>query len=125
MQRNDFYSYSPSAGWSPISPKSTSNPLARQQGMGTWDSKDNVLLMMGGWNDSSQNGPYWGLWAYDPKQNAWDEPTPLNSAGNAVIPGRTAAAMVWDAKEQAAYIYAGAGNAKTGSSLNDFWTLTG
>jgi len=125
MQRNDFYSYSASAGWSVISPKSTSNPLARQQGMGTWDSKDNVLLMMGGWNDSSQDGPFWGLWAYDPKQNAWGEPTPLNRAGNAIIPGRTAAAMVWDAKEQAAYIYAGAGNGKTGSSLNDFWTVTG
>lgn len=124
MQRSDFYSYSASTGWTLITPTSTSNPLARQQGMGTWDSKDNVLLMMGGWNDASQNGPYWGLWAYDPKQNAWDELTPLNSSGIAIIPGRTAAAMVWDAKEEAAYIYAGAGNGKTGSTLNDLWTLT-
>ena len=54
----------------------------------------------------------------------WDEPTPLDSSNNHIIPGRTAAQMVWDAKDQAAYIYAGAGNGKTGSTLNDLWTLS-
>jgi serine/threonine protein kinase len=123
-QRDDFYAYSQNGGWSQITPNSSSNPKPRQQGIGAWDSKDNVLLMIGGWNDSDPGGPYWGLWAYDPQTNLWDLLTPLNSANNNIIPGRTASAMAWDSREQAAYIYAGAGNGKTGSSLNDLWMVT-
>jgi hypothetical protein len=33
--------------------------------------------------------------------------------------------MVWDATDQQAFIYAGAGNGKSGSSLNDLWKVTG
>jgi serine/threonine protein kinase len=124
QQQKDFYVYSAQSGWSQIIPKSTSNPPPRQQGMGTWDSKDNVMLLMGGWADG-QSVPYWGLWAFDPKQNAWGLLTPLNSAGAHIIPGRTAAVMVWDASDQRAYIYAGAGNGKIGSTLNDLWAVTG
>jgi len=124
QQQKDFYVYSNRNGWAQITPKSTSNPPPRQQGMGTWDSKDNVMLLMGGWEDG-QGVPYWGLWAFDPKQNAWGLLTPLNSAGTHIIPGRTAAVMVWDATDQRAYIYAGAGNGKIGSTLNDLWMVTG
>lgn len=123
-QRDDFYAFSQNGGWSQITPNSSSNPKPRQQGIGAWDSKDHVLLMIGGWNDNDTGGPYWGLWAYDPQTNLWDLLTPLNSANNNIIPGRTASAMVWDASEQAAYIYAGAGNGKAGSSLNDLWAVT-
>ncbi len=124
QQQKDFYVYSAQSGWAQITPKSTSNPPPRQQGMGTWDSKDNVMLLMGGWEDG-QVVPYWGLWAFDPKQNAWGLLTPLNSAGAHLIPGRTAAVIMWDASDQRAYIYAGAGNGKTGSTLNDLWVVTG
>lgn len=124
LQQNDFYVYSPGGGWAAIAPKSADNPPPRQQGMGTWDSKDNVLLLMGGWQDG-QGVPYWGLWAFDPKQNAWGLLTPLNSAGAHIIPGRTSATMVWDATDQHAYIYAGAGNGKIGSTLNDLWIVMG
>ncbi len=105
-------------------PSSASNPKARQQGIGVWDSKDHVMLMMGGWNDKDTGGPYWGLWAYDPGTNMWALLTPLNSSNNNIIPGRTASAMAWDAREQAAYIYAGAGSGKSGSTLNDLWMVT-
>jgi galactose oxidase-like protein len=124
MQQNDFYVYSASGGWTQITPKSTSNPPPRQQGMGAWDSKDNLVLLMGGWEDG-QTIPYWGFWAFDPKQDAWGLLTPLNSTGAHSIPGRTAAVMAWDATDQRAYIYAGAGNGKTGSNLNDLWMVTG
>jgi hypothetical protein len=124
QQQKDFYVYSTQSGWAQITPKSTSNPPPRQQGMGTWDSKDNVMLLMGGWEDG-QVVPYWGLWAFDPKQNAWGLLTPLNSAGAHIIPGRTAAVIMWDASDQRAYIYAGAGNGKIGSTLNDLWVVTG
>ncbi len=124
LQQNDFYVYSASSGWTQITPKSTSNPPPRQQGMGAWDSKDNLVLLMGGWEDG-QTIPYWGFWAFDPKQDAWGLLTPLNSTGAHVIPGRTAAVMAWDATDQRAYIYAGAGNGKTGSTLNDLWIVTG
>ena len=62
-QRDDFYSYSTSAGWKLIVPASTSNPKARQQGSGIWDSKDNKLLLIGGWNDQDRQVPtgYVGL----------------------------------------------------------------
>ncbi len=123
-QSGNFYAYSANGGWSLITPASTSNPKPRQQGISVWDSKDNVLLLMGGWNDNDPGGPYWGLWAYDPGTNLWDLLTPLNSANNNVIPGRTASTMVWDAREQAAYIYAGAGNGKSGSTLDDLWAVT-
>jgi Galactose oxidase, central domain/Viral BACON domain len=124
QQQNDFYVYSVTVGWTQIIPKSTDNPPPRQQGMGTWDSKDNVMLLMGGWEDG-QGIPYWGLWAFDPKQDAWGLLTPLNNAGAHIIPGRTAAVMVWDAIDQRAYIYAGVGSGKTGSTLNDLWAVTG
>jgi serine/threonine protein kinase len=123
LQQNDFYVYSANSGWTQITPKSTSNPPPRQQGMGAWDSKDNLVLLMGGWEDG-QGVPYWGLWAFDPKQDAWGLLTPLNSAGAHSIPGRTAAVMVWDAADQRAYMYAGASNGKTGSTLNDLWMVT-
>lgn len=124
QQQKDFYIYSTNNGWSQITPKSTNNPPARQQGMGVWDSKDNLVLLMGGWQDG-QVVPYWGFWAFDPNLDAWGLLTPLNSAGAHDIPGRTAAAMSWDATDQRAYIYAGAGTGKTGSTLNDLWVVTG
>ncbi len=123
-QQKDFYVFSTNAGWSQITPQSTNNPPPRQQGMASWDSKDKVLLLFGGWEDG-QGIPYWGLWAFDPKQDAWGLLTPLNSSGAHILPGRTASAMVWDATDQQAYIYAGAGNGKTGSTLNDLWMVTG
>ncbi len=124
QQQKDFYVFSANAGWTQITPQSTNNPPPRQQGMAVWDSKDKVMLLFGGWEDG-QGIPYWGLWAFDPKQNAWGLLTPLNSSGAHILPGRTAAAMVWDATDQHAYIYAGAGNGKTGSTLNDLWMVTG
>ncbi len=123
QQQKDFYVYSANSGWTQITPKSANNPPPRQQGMGAWDSKDNLMLLIGGWEDG-QGVPYWGLWAFDPKQDAWGLLTPLNSAGAHTIPGRTAAVMAWDATDQHAYIYAGAGAGKTGSTLNDLWMVT-
>jgi hypothetical protein len=123
-QLNDFYSYATSGGWLQITAQSTSYPKPRQQGIGVWDSKDHLMLLMGGWNDKDPSGPYWGLWVFDPGINAWALLTPLNSANNNIIPGRTDSAMVWDARDQAAFIYGGAGSGKTGSALNDLWTVT-
>jgi Kelch motif len=123
LQRNDFWTYDTNDGWLQVTPLTTSNPLARQQGVGAWDSKDHLLLLMGGWEDG-QGVPFFGFWAYDPTQNAWSLLTPLNSGGGHIVPGRTASAMVWDATDNRAYIYAGAGNGKTGSSLKDLWVLT-
>jgi N-acetylneuraminic acid mutarotase len=123
LQHNDFWMYSTNNGWVMITPRSQTNPLGRQQGMGAWDSKHNMLLLFGGWEDG-QGVPFFGLWVYDPKQNAWDLLTPLDSSGAHIIPGRTDGAMVWDATDQQAYIYAGAGNGKSGSSLKDLWVVT-
>jgi serine/threonine protein kinase len=123
LQQNDFYVYNPINGWVQLTPKSSNNPPPRQQGIGAWDSKDNVMLLLGGWEDG-QGIPFWGLWAFDPKQDAWGLLTPLNSAGAHTIPGRTASVMVWDTIDQRAYIYAGAGNGKVGSTLNDLWMVT-
>lgn len=121
QQQNDFWSYS-NGNWLLITPTTSSNPLERQQSTATWDSAHNVLLLMGGWKDG-QSAPFNGLWAYDPKQNAWKLLTPLDSSGNPIVSGRTASAMVWDAAHKRAYIYAGAGGDKTHSSLNDLWTI--
>ena len=123
QQDSDFYSYSASAGWQLITPASASNPLARQQAIGAWDSKDGKLLLTGGWNDGEKI-PYWGVWAYDPGTNLWDLLTPLDNANNHIIPGRTDSTMIWDAKDQEAFIYGGAGNGKAGSTLNDLYIVT-
>ncbi len=122
-QLSDFWLYSSNSGWVQVTPASTSNPMGRQQAMGTWDSKDNMLLLMGGY-ENGQGVPFWGFWAYDPKQNAWGLLTPLDNNGAHIIPGRTDATMVWDATDKRAYIYAGAGNGPSGSSLNDLWWIT-
>ncbi len=124
VQMNDFWSYSASGGWSQITPKSSSNPLGRQQALGAWDSKDNLLILTGGWEDG-QGVPFWGFWVYDPKQNAWGLLLPaLSHTSEPHIPGRTDSAMIWDAADQRIYLYAGAGNGKSGSSLNDLWMIT-
>lgn len=122
LQQGDFWMWTASDDWHLITPKSTQNPLGRQQAMGAWDSTHHVLLLMGGWQDG-QGVPFYGLWAFDPVQDAWGLLTPLDSSKNHIIPGRTAAVMAWDATNQRAYIYAGAGNDKTTSSLNDLWTV--
>ena len=124
-QHDDFYFYSSATGWQTITPASASNPKIRQQAIGVWNSKDNVLLMIGGWQPTNNTTPYYGLWAYDPKQNTWDLVTPLNSDNQNIIPGITASAMVWDAKDQEAFIYAGAGSNAPGNNLNGLWEITG
>jgi serine/threonine protein kinase len=123
VQLDDFWSYTTSAGWTQITPNSASNPLGRQQAMGAWDSRDNLLILSGGFEDG-QGVPFWGFWMYDPKQNAWGLEALNMSGTNAPhVPGRTAAAMVWDNVDGRIYLYAGAGNGKTGSSLNDLWMI--
>jgi hypothetical protein len=121
-QQSDFWSYDPTNRWLLLKPASTANPQPRQQAAMTWDSTHNLLLMLGGWQDSLI-GPYYALWAFDPKQNAWSQLTPLDSSNNNIIPARTASALAWDSKYQRVYIYAGAGNDKSHSSLNDFWIV--
>ncbi len=123
VQLNDFWSYSPASGWTQITPNSTSNPLGRQQAMGAWDSRDNLLILMGGFEDG-QGVPFWGFWVYDPRQNAWGLLLLNLAHTNAPhVPGRTAATMAWDAADGRIYIYAGAGNGKSGSTLNDLWMI--
>jgi len=122
IQQNDFWSYTKSSGWSAIQPATTDNPLGRQQGIGAWDSTNHVMYLMGGWQDG-QPSPFYGLWVFDPHQNAWALLTPLDNSGIRIIPERTASAMVWDTTDHRAYIYVGAGNDKTHSSLNDLWMV--
>ena len=91
--------------------------------MGTWDSRDNLMILMGGFEDG-QGIPFWGYWTYDPKQNAWGLQALNMAHTNAPhVPGRTAAAMIWDNVDGRIYLYASAGNGKTGSSLNDLWMI--
>ncbi|MGB8346993.1 MAG: protein kinase, partial [Ktedonobacteraceae bacterium] len=107
VQLNDFWSYSAAAGWEQITPNSVSNPLGRQQAMGTWDSRDNLMILMGGFEDG-QGVPFWGFWTYDPKQNAWGLQALNMAHTNAPhVPGRTAAAMIWDNADGRIYLYAG------------------
>lgn len=128
LQQSDFWMYSTTSSWVKVTPSSTNNPLGRQEAIGAWDSKNNVFLMMGGW-ETGQGIPFWGVWAYDPVQNAWGLVTPLYPDANGqytgphIIPGRTASTMVWDASNQRAYIYAGNSSYKGRNNLNDMWTM--
>jgi serine/threonine protein kinase/N-acetylneuraminic acid mutarotase len=128
LQQSDFWMYSTNSGWVQITPASANNPLGRQEAIGTWDAKNNVLLMMGGW-ETGQGIPFWGVWAFDPAQNAWGLITPLypdadgNFTGPHIIPGRTSSAMVWDVTNARAYIYAGNSSYKARNNMNDMWTL--
>ncbi len=126
LQQNDFWSYTSGGGWQALNP-ATNNvvppPPARQQGLMAWDSTHNMLLFIGGWQDG-QNVPFHSLWAYDPVQNAWNLYNLIDSNKNPLIPGRTASAIVWDAAHHCAYIYAGAGNDKSHSTLNDLWSVS-
>src|SRR2546423_11751744 len=47
IQQDDFWLYSTITGWVQITPNSTDHPLGRQQAMGAWDSRNNVLILMG------------------------------------------------------------------------------
>ncbi|GAC1346278.1 MAG: hypothetical protein NVSMB27_09630 [Ktedonobacteraceae bacterium] len=132
LQQDDFWTYSSTSGWVQIKPLSTGigigRPGGRQEAIATWDSKDNLMLMTGGW-EVGLGGPYYGVWAYDPKQNAWglvtpDYPGNGSNSGPHIIPGRTASAMVWDATHQRAYIYAGNSSYTSLNNLNDLWIVS-
>jgi hypothetical protein len=43
------------------------------------------MLLMGGWQ-SGRDTPFYALWAFDPKQNAWNQITPTDADGNPLIP---------------------------------------
>jgi hypothetical protein len=126
LQQDDFWMYTPAGGWSMITPASTGigigRPGPRQGAIGAWDSKDNLLILTGGW-EAGLTIPYYGVWVYDPVQNAWGLITPLNGSGAHIIPGRVDGAMVWDAAQQRAYIYAGSSSNNTRTNLNDCWVL--
>ena len=128
LQQSDLWIYSSNSGWIQVSPASVKNPTGRQEAIGTWDSKNNVLLLMGGW-ETGQGVPFWGVWAYDPVQNAWGLVTPLYPDANGqftgahIIPGRTSGAMIWDSIDKRAYIYAGDSSYKARDNLNDLWIM--
>lgn len=120
--RGDFYAYQPDNGWSAIEPGNGAAPMARQQALSTWDSKNKVFLLMGGWQTSNDT-TYSALWAYSPTANAWWQITSLHNNGiTSVIPSRMASVMIWDNADNRAYIYAGSsGENKT--AMNDLWMI--
>lgn len=122
QQSGDFYVYRPTSGWQSIEAANGTAPLARQQAMSAWDSRDNVFLLMGGWQ-SNNSTTYSALWAYSPAQDAWWQITSLqNSSSTSVIPSRLASVMVWDSAHNRAYIYAGSGSANK-VAFSDLWML--
>ena len=122
QQLGDFYSYQPNSGWSTIVPRGGA-PMPRQQALSTWDNKDGVFLLMGGWQPSN-NSTYSALWSYSPSDNAWWQITSLHNNGStSVIPSRMASVMVWDSDDNRAYIYAGSSSPNK-NALNDLWMIT-
>jgi serine/threonine protein kinase len=131
LQQDDFWMYSSNSSWVRITPLSTGigvgRPGGRQEAIAAWDSKDNLLFLMGGW-EAGQGVPYYGVWVYDPMQNAWglvtpDYPGNGSNPGPHIIPGRIASAMAWDTSHQRLYIYAGSSNYTSRNNLNDLWML--
>jgi|GEM_PF-824734 len=122
LQLNNFYVYQSDHSWHAISPKAGPAPAAREQAMSTWDSRDGLFLLMGGWQ-SNGNTTFSALWAYSPKTNTWSEITSLlNSPSTSVIPSRLSSVMVWDNTNNRAYVYAGAGGPNK-TTLNDLWAV--
>lgn len=122
LQLNDFYVYQSDHSWHAISPNTGPAPAAREQAMSTWDSRDGLFLLMGGWQ-SNGNTTFSALWAYSPKTNTWSEITSLlTSPSTSVIPSRLASVMVWDNTNNRAYVYAGAGGPNK-TTLNDLWAV--
>jgi serine/threonine protein kinase len=131
LQQDDFWMYTPSSSWVMITPLSTGigvgRPGGRQEAVAAWDSKDNLLFLMGGW-EAGQGVPYYGVWVYDPIQNAWglvtpDYPGNGSNPGSHIIPGRIASTMAWDTSHQRLYIYAGSSSYTSRNNLNDLWML--
>ncbi|MEO7020016.1 MAG: protein kinase [Ktedonobacteraceae bacterium] len=113
--------YNADGSWKIIKPtnKSDTTPLPRQQALSTWDSKDGVFLMIGGWNANSNSLSLNTLWSYSPKQNIWwQNPEPQ-------IGSPSASMMVWDDTNNLAYMYAGMnGVGPTNPATNDLWMIT-
>ncbi len=118
----DLWSYTGKTGWSQINATGATLPAGREQAMMTWDSTHNVLLLMGGWMNG-QSTPDATLWAFLPTQNSWNNATPTDSNGNALIPARAASAIIWSNKLQRALIYAGTGGSTLQGTLHDLWEL--
>ncbi|HEY0755118.1 MAG TPA: kelch repeat-containing protein [Ktedonobacteraceae bacterium] len=121
QQFGDFYSYQSVSGWSTSESGASARPMPRQQALCTWDSKDKVFLLMGGWQ-SGNSTPFSALWAYSPGENTWWQITSLYNNNISVIPSRMASGMVWDSADNRAYIYAGSSGVNK-SALNDLWMI--
>jgi serine/threonine protein kinase/N-acetylneuraminic acid mutarotase len=122
QQLGDFYIYRPGSGWNAVAPGKGASPPARQQALSTWDSHDNVFLLMGGWQANNQT-TFSAMWAYSPGQNTWWQITSLQSTSSTgVIPSRLASVMVWDSTDDRAYVYAGAGGLNK-TAFNDLWMI--
>lgn len=122
-QLGDFYVYQPGNGWQSTKSANGVAPLARQQALSAWDSKDRVFLLMGGWQ-ANNSTTYSALWAYSPSQNTWWQITSLrNTSSTSVIPSRLASVMVWDGTDNRAYIYAGSSGVNK-TVFNDLWMLS-
>jgi N-acetylneuraminic acid mutarotase len=122
QQLGDFYVYHPGGTWNAVISGNNTAPLARQQALCTWDSHDNVFLLMGGWQTNNST-TFSAMWAYSPRQNAWWQITSLQSSSStSVIPSRLASVMVWDGIDNRAYVYAGAGGPNK-TAFSDLWTI--
>ncbi|MGH2506331.1 MAG: Kelch repeat-containing protein, partial [Ktedonobacteraceae bacterium] len=111
--------YQPGGSWTLIKPKNAdSAPLPRQQALSAWDSKDQVFLMIGGW-DANSTLPLNVLWSYSPNQHTWwENPEPQ-------VGSRLASMMVWDNTTNRGYIYAGInGIGPNNPATKELWMIS-
>lgn len=122
-----FAAYQPGGDWKIITPINGNHPAgittpkAREQAQSTWDSKDQVFLLLGG--VASSDSTFNTVWAYSPRNNLWWQTLPNQITTDPHgFPSRADTMMVWDSADNSAYIYAGlVGPNRT--SGNDLWRI--
>ncbi len=112
-QYNDTWAYDPvTSAWTDLRPAGIA-PQARDSQAMAYDSQNKVIVLFGGWNDTST---FDDTWTYDPAGNAWtscelDGPPPA---------GRALHQMVYD-PDIGKLVLFGGGNSS--STFNDTWLL--
>ncbi len=77
---NDIYSYDVATNtWTLLNPAGA-KPAPRQMAGFAYDSTNNVILLFGGYTDSSLSNPAFSdTWIYDPVANSWTQLNPAQS----------------------------------------------
>lgn len=115
---DSWYYFPGNNTWNQVSP--SGNPPGRSDSAVAYDSKDNIVLIYGGYNGTSYLSD---IWSYYPQNATWLQVTPTSTSNP---PPLADARMQYDVKNDVFVMFGGNNNLATAESYNHYnttWTF--